>query len=413
MAAMRSITLAVVVAILVVASLGTGYLAGNRTRQTETQTVAFTTSVGQPIQAADVLAANITGAGSGVFDVNASRVYVESGQFVPEGSMNYSVGVIDTSSNTVVANVSLPPITYNPKMGFSCSNLIVDDSTDMAYVIYTGGGVMVNGTTPLEEIIAVNGSTDTVEYAVPLSLGNLAPDFSCAESLDSTTDVLWATATYQEPGPAHPEPLVGNLLGIDALTGSVVKNISLGFAAGYAAVDPYTGMVYVDGCIEYYPGVCDSQQLAIINGASGSLVTTVDLDNPFYPYMAMDLSTDIIYVSGGSQLAAVNMTNGNVIFKVYPQSCGGFNISVIPATNQVLLVPLNYLDYMLVYDGTNGTLVNMYSFSNNVYFAGYDTNTGELYVTVGADMLALHYDVQATGNVNASLIDMGCALPDE
>jgi hypothetical protein len=73
---------------------------------------------------------------------------------------------------------------------------------------------------------------------------------------------------------------------------------------------------------------------------------------------------------------------------------------------------------MLVYDGANGTLVNMYAFSSkyDVSFDGYDANTGELYVSVstelGADLLALH-DVQATGNVNATLIDVGCAPPYE
>jgi hypothetical protein len=79
----------------------------------------------------------------------------------------------------------------------------------------------------------------------------------------------------------------------------------------------------------------------------------------------------------------------------------------------VVMVPVNYNNYMLVYDGATGNLVNMYSFSSNfLSFEGYDANTGELYLFGGAspDLLALH-DVQATGNVNATLVDVGCGAP--
>jgi len=42
----------------------------------------------------------------------------------------------------------------------------------------------------------------------------------------------------------------------------------------------------------------------------------------------------------------------------------------------------------------------------------YSPNTDELYLTANGDLLSLH-DVQATGNVNATLIGAGqaCGLP--
>jgi len=410
---MRSEALVGVIAILVIASLGAGYLAGSGVRQTEPRTVTSvatsTMHTGQPIQAADVEAASISlgGASDLAVDVNASRVYVE--RFTP-ASMSYSLTVIDTSSDTVVANFTLPsPTDYNPaEGGSSCSDLVVDDSTGTVYVIYAGE--IVAG-----EIVAVNSSNDAVIGEVPVSLGALAP-FTCVPSLDTSTNVLWGTATYPEPG--QPKGLVGSVIGVNVLTGSVVEDLSLGFAAGYAVVDPYTGMVYVDGCTENVAYVCDTEQLAIINGTSGSLVTTVNLNDPFYPHIALDPSTDVVYVTGGSQLVAVNGTNGNVIFRVYPETCGPSSIAVIPSTDQVLMASINYPNYLSVYDGANGTLVNMYSFPSNSlpYFEGYDAGTGELYVSVfvgaGADLLALH-DVQATGNVNATLIDVGCGPPDD
>jgi len=56
----------------------------------------------------------------------------------------------------------------------------------------------------------------------------------------------------------------------------------------------------------------------------------------------------------------------------------------------------------------------MYSFPSNdrVGLPGYDVNTGELYVPVVPDTLvAIHYDVQTIGNVNATLVDAGCGAP--
>jgi hypothetical protein len=415
---MRSEALAGVIVILMIASLGAGYLVGSGVRQTETRTVTSTTTIaravtsvanstagtGQPIQAADVETANISSLGDCcapiAVDANASMIYVERGQIIPgASSLNFSLTVIDASSNTAIANVSLPPILST---SVPCSYLAVDDSTGMVYAIFA------------REIVEVNGSTDAVTGEVPLSPVTLTLSFICgltATSLDPSTHVLWGPVTAQ--GPSGSGDKIGSVMGVNVLTGSVVENVSLGFAPLEVAVDPYSGMVYADGCMGESADLCYSQQLAIINGNSGSLVTTVSLDSPIYSPIAIDPSTDIVYVAGGSQLVAVNGTSGNVIFKVYPQTCGPYSIAVIPSLDQVVMVPVNYNNYMLVYDGATGNLVNMYSFSSNfLSFEGYDANTGELYLFGGAspDLLALH-DVQATGNVNAALIDVGCGAP--
>src|SRR5580704_2165135 len=180
---MRSEAAVGVIAILVIASLGAGYLAGSGVHQTETQTVTSSTTIaktvtsmttstahtGQPIQAADVVAANITfGQGSNMaFDANASRVYLL--QYVPG---RFSLAVIDASSNTEVANFTLP--FFPPGVSF-CTNLAVDNSTGVVYAtIFTGVRGNISG-----EIVAVNGSAVIpVTGDVPLSLGTFASDFS-------------------------------------------------------------------------------------------------------------------------------------------------------------------------------------------------------------------------------------------
>jgi hypothetical protein len=219
----------------------------------------------------------------------------------------------------------------------------------------------------------------------------------------------------------------GAATGVNVLTGSVVESVPLSFEPGAVAVDPYTHTVYAYGCTTITD--CNPLHLAIVNGTSGSLVATVSLNSSTngtmassYGLMALDPSTDIVYVSEGSQLVALNGTNGNVIFKVYPDTCGPSSIAVIPSLDQVVMITSNSPNYLLVYDGATGTLVNMYSFASNdqVRFAGfgvsvgvaYDVNTAQLYFFAGADTLvALHYDVQTIGNVNATLVDASCGPP--
>ncbi len=407
---MRKEVLTAVIVVLMIAGLGAGYIAGSGFHQAETRTPtsaatspnAFT---GQPVQAADVETANIS-LGRGVNDIafsnNGSKLYLEQVATETYG-VSYSLTVFDTSSNTRVASVSLPPY---PQItdGAHCSALIVDDSTGAVYITYMATAGFRG------KLVAINGSTDTVMGVVPL------PPGVCTPSLDSKTNVLWAVATH--PAPGQPHGLVGSVFGVNASTGSIVENVSLGFAPTFTEADPNTGMVYAVGCSEPTAYVCSSERLAIIDGANGSLVTTVDLNNPFNPSMTLDPSTDIVYVSGGSQFVAINGTNGNVILRVDLQTCGAFDINylaAIPSLDQVVLSPLNSSN-LLVYDGTTGSLVNAYSFpillghpslSDSPMYQGYDAITGELSVLVGTDMIVLH-DVRAAGNATASLIGAGC-----
>ncbi|MDG7020785.1 MAG: hypothetical protein JRN23_02500, partial [Nitrososphaerota archaeon] len=166
---------------------------------------------------------------------------------------------------------------------------------------------------------------------------------------------------------------------------------------------------YATGCINSF--VCGSEA-ALVNGTSGTLVNTVDLYSAYFTAMTVDPATDIVYVSGEAQLVALNGTNGNVIFKSNPQTCGPFiDMAVIPPRNQVLMVPQNY-NYLLVYDGTKGTLVNMYSFPSQVDRVAYNLNTDEIYVLTSGSMIILR-DYPIKGNVNSTVLgsDLNCLPP--
>lgn len=383
---MRKQVLAFAVTILVITTSVTVYSALSQTVQTETRTSSSATTP-----------AALTSLGAGfnamAFGPNDSRLYVEQ----IAGVGNYSLAVFDTSSNTRIANVSLPP--YPPMTDVGCSDLIVDDSTGAVYVLYVETASPYDG-----ELVAINGSTNAVTGEVSLPTG------ICTPSLDSKTNVLWDVRAY--PAPGQKDALVGGVFAVNISTGSVVENLSLGFAPIYAQVNPNNGLVYVDGCLEPTAYLCSAERLAVINGTSGSLLTTVDLGGSSYPRIALDPTTGVVYVGEGSQFVAINGTSGASIFTVRPQSAHTQSlqqfainyVSTIPSLDQVVVSPLNST-YLLVYSGATGYLEGAYSFPNAgghlslgylPMYQGYDADNGELYVLVSQDLLVLH-DAQATG----------------
>ena len=347
--------------------------------KTVTSVLTSTVLGRQPINTTDVVIANTTAVGGIAIAVNA-----EAGAVYVLGTS--SLTVVNASSHSVIANV---PLLGNNTGGVVHAGLAVDIGTGTVYASVQG------------EVVEVNGSTNTVVGEIPLNLGALAFDYA--------TDVLWGTVPSGNPNPSPSQTQTGRLVGVDVLTGSIVANVSLGFSPDDITVDHWTNMVYADGCAGSF--VCGSE-VAIVNGTTGTLVTTVDMRSAYFPAMTMNLSTDVLYVTGMAQLAALNGTDGQVIFSSNPQTCGPFlAMAVIPASNEVLMVPQNY-DFLLVYNGTSGALVNMYSLAGPANGVAYNPDTDQLYLAANGDLLALH-DVRATGNVNATLIGAGqaCGLP--
>ncbi|MDG6914427.1 MAG: helix-turn-helix domain-containing protein [Nitrososphaerota archaeon] len=337
------------------------------TTYSTTSTTTSTILLGrQPIPATGVEVANVSVDGGQAIAVNpgAGWIYVLDTSYLT---------VINASSHTVAAKVELPT---NNTGGVVHGGLAVDDATGMVYAALPG------------EVAVINGSTNTVVEAIPFNLDDLA--------IDSLTGTLWGT---QAKG----------LVGVSMTTNSVVANVSLGFEPDNIALNSESNMVYATGCINSF--VCGSEA-ALVNGTSGTLVNTVDLYSAYFTAMTVDPATDIVYVSGEAQLVALNGTNGNVIFKSNPQTCGPFiDMAVIPPRNQVLMVPQNY-NYLLVYDGTKGTLVNMYSFPSQVDRVAYNLNTDEIYVLTSGSMIILR-DYPIKGNVNSTVLgsDLNCLPP--
>ena len=114
----------------------------------------------------------------------------------------------------------------------------------------------------------------------------------------------------------------------------------------------------------------------------------------------------------GEHTVALNGSNGEIIFNTNSLECGPFDsMAVIPPLNQVAAISLDY-NYLLVYDGVSGTLVNMYFFQSTPQFVAFNPNTDELYVTTSGQLLSFHNSA-STGNVNSALVGSGqnCPLP--
>jgi len=391
---MKKEVLGLVIVVLVAMGLGVGYLAGNSVRQTETITSTSTlvrastvtsqltvtsnttvektvTSVvtsnvleGQPIPVASVETGNISiGESPGEIAVNPndSRIYVEDGS---------SLLVINASSHSLMTTVALPG---------SSDGIAIDYGTNTVYV------------STQSEVAEINGTSNKVVGGLPFVLAFLA--------FDERTDVLYGSLTLGVGPP--PAAARGYVLAIDARTGSEVANVTLGFDVLGIALDPYTDMVYAVGCAQQ--GLACDSQLAIVNGTSRTLVTTVPTSSAYYSTMTMNARTNVVYVSGGEELLALNGTNGQEIFHANPETCGPFlDMAVNAVSDQVLVVPQNY-NYLLVYDGTSGALVNMYSFSGSPLSVAFNPNTDELYMTLPRELLIFR-NVAGTGNVNSTMI---------
>lgn len=330
---------------------------------------------GQPVRVSMVETDNFSASGN-AYALNPSTNTI----YILETS---SLTAINASSGSVMANVALPA---NNTGGLVIAGLTININTDMVYASVQGG------------VVEVNGSTNKFVGEIHLGVGTLA--------IDSATNELWGTV-FGNQGPGSQN---GSLVGLDAGTDSVLANVSLGFAPYDIAVNPYSDTVYVDGCSNFF--VCGSE-VAIVNGTTGTLTATIDLGSADYPTMALDPVTGVLYVSGGQQLAALNGTNGDVIFNENPQTCGPFTgIVVDPLSNLVLTAPSGS-NYLLAYNGTSGKLVNMYSFPSNPGPVVFDSDNGKLYVATSAgDLIAMHM-FATTGNVDAALIgpSEGCPLP--
>jgi len=358
------------VSTLITASTSTATLVSTEL-QTTTRTVnaATTTIWGAPIPVADVETGNVSIGGSPyviAVNPNASRVYVAGGSNV--------LTVIDAVSHAVVARVTLP--------AGSSSGIAIDCKTGTVYVLVEGG------------IVVVNGTTNAVVKELPVDFGSIV--------FDSSTDILY--------GSPETNPFVsdsGFLVGVDARTGAIRANVSIGYSAEEIVVNPQLNLIYAVGCNQR--GLACESTVSVVNGTSARLVNKTSLGSEYYATATIDEKTGMVYVSGEAQLVALD-PYGTVVFNNYPDTCGPFiGMADDPASNQVIMATQNY-NLTLVYDGWFGNLVNMYSLPGVPQYVAFNSATNETYAIVSESLLAFHGAASA-GHVNDTLMGAGQTCP--
>jgi len=392
---MRSGMVAALLVVAIFAGAGAGYLAGyangravtsastlittstsaitfvSTVVQTTTATVNGATTIieGTPIPIASVVTGNISIGGlpyayTIAVNQNASRIYVAGGSNV--------LTVVDSASHAVVARVILPAA--------SGRGISIDYKTSTVYVQVESGIAVINGTS--DQVVG--------ELPINFSFGSIA--------FDSSTDTI-----YGSTGGYNGSTNTGSLIGVDPHTGMVTANVSIGYWATEILVNPQLKLIYGVGCNQQGL-VCDST-VSVVNATDAKLMNETTLGSAYYATATIDKKTGFVYVSGESQLVALN-PYGTLIFNHYPDTCGPFiSMADDPAQNQVIMAPQNY-KFLLVYNGWFGNLLNMYSLPDSPQFVAFNPVTNETYVIVSESLLTFK-GATNTGHVNDTLIGAG------
>jgi DNA-binding beta-propeller fold protein YncE len=225
-------------------------------QQIITSTVTSTGAGGGTIPVTSIEIANISirGINAIAVNANASRVYVSGTSFM---------AVFDASSHSLLANISFPAKNLD-------AGLAIDYSTGLVYA------------TTQSQVVEVNGSSNSIAGSLPFSFDTIA--------FDSSTHTLWGTQIRALNPAMHSN---GSLVGVDARTGSIIANISVGFAPTGIAVDPRTGHVYSAGCSGSF--VCGSEAV-VVDGKTKTVLATISLPSAYYSTMTLNPTTNILYV---------------------------------------------------------------------------------------------------------------------
>jgi YVTN family beta-propeller protein len=276
------------------AATDTAYFANSYTDEitvVDTSTNAVTATIG--------LAGQLALPGGIAVDQVTDTIYVSE-----DSGSGPAVAVIDGSTKSVTATILLP--------GGSAiaGGVAVDSSTDTIYVSEQVG------------VAVIDGSTNSVTTTV--STDNDQP---FALAMDETTDVIWVAGADNN-----------DVLAISGTSNSVIKTIAVGSATGgvvSVAVDPITDTVYA--------GILNDE-VAVINGATGSISTTITTAST-PDSIAADPDSGTVFVSdnlgpgGPWGTTWVIDESRNAIVDTIDR--GGWQIAVNAASGSVYEAPLS------------------------------------------------------------------------
>jgi hypothetical protein len=234
-------------------------------------------------------------------------------------------------------------------------------------------------------VLEINGNTDAVMNAFslpPPSLGSFAVNFA--------TGILYETLSCPDPNATtvfnQAPSNCGFLYSYDLKSGSLLANTSLGVPPSNIIVDPQSNLIYI------IAGDPFSQELLIIIGTTNRLQSETPLDFYFTGLsLQVNPNTNTVFVLGANAnstiLTALNGSSGKIIYSsIIGSGCSidTTEYSVDPLTNQIYATAYNETlntNYLLIFNGTNGQLVNMLSTGAYAYVgSAFNPQANETYL---------------------------------
>jgi YVTN family beta-propeller protein len=192
------------------------------------------------------------------------------------------------SGSVAVVSLATAKVTATIPVGIRPTGIAVDPATDFIYVANFGSA----------SISVIDGAANIVTNTISASGSSWWPAPRQAVAVDPRTDTIYI-AVNRDDVDAEVLVIDGNT---DSITGEITGS---GHASGGVVVNPLTDTVYT----VYYdtPGVPDSAQF--INGATGSVTTTISLRDPVFS-VAADPDSGTFDVQGGPTLSFYNGKTG-------------------------------------------------------------------------------------------------------
>jgi DNA-binding beta-propeller fold protein YncE len=211
-----------------------------------------------------------SGADSVAFDAATDTAYFT--EIDPEQMV-----VVNATTDAVTTTI---PLAGSPEP----NGVAVDPLTDTIYV------VVVISATDKPAVVVIDGGTDTVTDTIPLPAG--APG---TIAVDSSTDIVYVPESGDE------------IIAIDGSTNSITATINIGTetAPWFIAVDETSDVVWT--------GQYHRSDVFAVSGTSDSLIQTISLSGTEVESIAVDPTTDTVYVGTSSDgIAVINGATGVV-----------------------------------------------------------------------------------------------------
>ena len=377
----------------------TVYLPSGRTNMTITEfgeTCGSSTTLPQ-ISSVALASVALSGyPGEIAVDANTSRIYVAD-------LFANRLTVVDASSYSVVDTIALP--------GTAQFGMAIDQERDVIYVPVYGCTNMAGannsctgGSTGKGGIVEINGRDDAVVAEFPVDAEHLG--------VDPGAGVLYGLTGYPFLGTNYNAS--GSLLAIDAKTGSVLANTSLGADPLGLTVDAKTGTVYVEAC-KQIPLPCLGAEVVAVDGTSHTVQWTTPLNFDALNFnVVIDQATDTVYTMGlgGSNISLVSMdgTSGRIQYVAGLRgSCAGAGggILAVNAGSDQIYASFDSQRYLLFIDGSTGNIANMVNVTAGAQYVAFNPSTTAIYVTVEGPHENVGYLISLPGTLSQAYVDAG------